>query len=74
MDGHPGIVAVRGKQIPPLRYGMEMLERRCGMEMLKGTDGNAKLLIHAADEAFEVGGLGQGEDGGVVGRGGTGFE
>ena len=35
---------------------------------------DAKLLIHAADEALQVGSLGQGEDGGVVGRGGTGFE
>ena len=35
---------------------------------------DAQVLIHAADEALQVGSLGQGEDGGMVGRGGTGFE
>ena len=31
-------------------------------------------LLHAEEQAFEVAGLGQGEDGGVVGCGAAGFE
>ena len=34
----------------------------------------ARPLVDAADEAFEIARFGQGEDLGVVGRSGTGFE